>query len=66
MKWNRRRNDSRQTVSHLQGFHEWAAVLGILVDEVGLNGCVGRGILYTILVTCEVSRRPTSIYRHGL
>ena len=66
MKRNRRRTDSRQTVSHLRGFHEWEAVLGILVDEVGLDGRVGRGFLYTILATCEEGRRPTSVYRRSL
>ena len=55
MKWNRRRTDSRHTASHLRGLHEWAAVLGILVGEVGRDGRVVRGFLYTILA--RIARR---------
>ena len=52
MEQNRGRTDSRHTASHrshLRGLHEWAAVLRILVDEVGRDGRLVRSFLYTIL-----------------
>ena len=52
--------------SLIRRLHEWVAVLGILVDEVGRDCCLVRGFLNTILATCEKSRRPTSVYRRRL
>lgn len=60
MKQSRGRTDSRHTASHRShlGLHEWAAVLGILVDDVGRDIRILCDFLYTIHASrLSVTRR---------